>query len=185
MVVSEEVEILFQKSFGWQSGMGFVALEQVLRRTATPILRQYVVQAAKRVGIDSLESAAPEVSEVVGGWRRSKAVAKGVGRQTLRWQIGSGSRKREAANFISCYRLSFLGERSDAFSHKDTSKSFRFLCCPCYPSAFLLFKYSFLCFFRHLLLGFIQVLNEHYNGFTICHILDFRPPRNFLSFSED
>ena len=42
--------------------------------------------------------------------------------------------------------------------------------------AFYLFKFVFL----HQLVGFIQFLHEHYDGLTIYHIPDFRPPRVFF-----
>ena len=60
-------------------------------------MRKYIVPAAKRVGIDLLEFAVPEVAEVVSGRKNFKTAAKSVGRQTLRKQLGSGSRKRKRA----------------------------------------------------------------------------------------
>ena len=63
-------------------------------RTAIPLLRKYIVPAAKRVGADLLESAMPESAEVVSGRKNIKTAAKKVGRQTLRKQLGEGSRRR-------------------------------------------------------------------------------------------
>ena len=48
---------------------------------------------AKRVGADLLEFAAPESAEIFSGRENFKTAAKSVGRQTLREQLGSGSRK--------------------------------------------------------------------------------------------
>ena len=41
-----------------------------------------------------MEFAAPEYAEAVGGRKSLKSAAKNVGRQTLRRQLGSGSKQR-------------------------------------------------------------------------------------------
>ena len=96
MVASRQMEIPFYRGVVGQRGRGFGALAQVIGRTAAPILRKYIVPAAKRVGADLLEFAVPELAEVVSGRKNIKTAAKSVGRQTLRKQLGSGSRKRSA-----------------------------------------------------------------------------------------
>ena len=96
MVASREVEIPFFRGVGRQRG-AFVAFAQVIGRTAIPFLRKYIVPAAKRVGADFLEFAVPENAEVVSGRKNFKTAAKSVGRQTLRKQLNSGSRKRKEA----------------------------------------------------------------------------------------
>ena len=93
MVASREVEIPYYRAVGRQRRRGFGALAQVIGRTAIPFLREYIVPAAKRVGADLLEIAVPEIAEVVSGRKNIKTAAKGVGRQTLRKQLGEGSRK--------------------------------------------------------------------------------------------
>ena len=75
-------------------GRGFGALAQVIGRTAIPFLRKYVVPAAKRVGVDLLDFAVPEIAEVVSGRKNFKTPAKSVGKQTLRKQSGEESRRR-------------------------------------------------------------------------------------------
>ena len=97
MVASREVEIPFYRGVGRQRGRGFGALAQVIGRTAIPFLRKYIVPDAKRVGADMLEFPVPEFAEVVSGGKKFKTAAKNVGRQTLRKQLGSGSRKRKGA----------------------------------------------------------------------------------------
>ena len=97
MVASREVEIPFYRGVGRQRGRGFGALAQVIGRTAIPFLRKYIVPAAKLVGADLLEFAVPEIAEVVSGRKNFKTAAKSVGRQTLRKQLGSDSRKRKGA----------------------------------------------------------------------------------------
>ena len=81
MVASRQVEIPFCRGIGRQRGRGFSALAHVIGRTAIPFLRKYIVPAAKRVGADLLEIAAPEFLEVVSGRKSFKTAAKGVGRQ--------------------------------------------------------------------------------------------------------
>ena len=94
MVVSRPVEIPYYRAVGIQRGRGFGALAQVIGRTAIPFLCKYVVPAAKRIGADMLEFAAPEVGEVLSGRKSFKTAAKSVGKQTLRRQMGSGSKQR-------------------------------------------------------------------------------------------
>ena len=60
----------------------------------------HFVPAAKRVGADLLELAVPETAEVVSGGKNFKTAAKSVGRQTLRKQLSSGSKKRNASRVI-------------------------------------------------------------------------------------
>ena len=107
MVASRQVEIPYYRGVGGQRGRGIGALAQVIGRTAFPFLRKYVVPAAKRVGADLLEFAVLDIAEVVSGKKNIKTAAKGVGRQTLRKQLGErsrrwrgGSRKRSASGVI-------------------------------------------------------------------------------------
>ena len=94
MVASSTLELPYYKGIGRQRGRSFGAPAQIIGRTAIHFLRKYVVPAAKRVGADLLEFAAPEVADVVSGKKNFKTAAKSVGRQTLRKQLGGGKRKR-------------------------------------------------------------------------------------------
>ena len=100
MVASRQVEIPYYRAVGRQKGRGFEALAQVFGRTAVPLVRKYVVPAAKRVGADLLEFAVPEIAEVVSGRKNVKTAAKSVGKQTLRKQLGEGSRKKTGSRII-------------------------------------------------------------------------------------
>ena len=80
MVASREVELPYYKGVGRQRGRGFGALAQVIGRTAIPILKKYVVAAARRIGADMLGFVVPEIADVVSGERNFKAAAKNVGR---------------------------------------------------------------------------------------------------------
>ena len=78
------LEIPYYRAVGRQKGRGFGALAQLILRTAIPFLRRYVVSAAKRIGADMLEFAAPEIGEVVSGRKSFKTAAKSVGKKTLK-----------------------------------------------------------------------------------------------------
>ena len=97
MVASRQLEIPYYRRVGKQRGGGFGALAQVNGRTAIPFSRKYIVPAAKRIGSDMLEFAAPEIGEVISGRKSFKSAAKSVGKQTLKKQLGEGSRRRKGA----------------------------------------------------------------------------------------
>ena len=91
MVASRQVELPYFRGVGRQRGRGFGALAQVTGRTAIPFLRKNVVSAAKRIGDDMLELAAPEIEEVISGRKPFKSAANSVGKQTLKnsWVKGA------------------------------------------------------------------------------------------------
>ena len=91
MVASRQVEIPYYRGVGRQRGRGVGALAQVIGRTAIPFFRKNVVPAAKRIGADMLEFAAPEIGEVFSGRKSFKSAAKSVGKKTLRKKLGEGS----------------------------------------------------------------------------------------------
>ena len=118
MFASRQVEIPYHRGVGRQRGRGFGALSQVIGRTAIPFLRKYIVPAADRVGADLLEFAVPDITEVVSGRKKFKTTAKSVGRQTLRRQLGSGSRKRTASKVIPTKFLKQISwSRRDIFTN--------------------------------------------------------------------
>ena len=96
MVASGQVEIPLYRGVGRQRQQGFGVLAQVIGRSANPFLRKYIVPAAKPVCADLLEFAAPEITEDFSGRKYYKTAAKNVGRQSLRKQLGRGSRKKTA-----------------------------------------------------------------------------------------
>ena len=120
MDTSRQVEFPYYKGVGRQRGRGFGALAQVIGRTAIPLLHKYVFPAAKRLDADLLDFTVPEVAEVVSGRKNSKTAAKSVGRQTLRKQLGSGSRKRKGAIAVR-QAIRFIPTKSA----KQTSRSRR------------------------------------------------------------
>ena len=117
MVASRQVEIPYYRRVGRQRERGFVALAQVIWRTAIPFLRKYIVPAAKRVGADLLEFAAPETAEVLSGRKSFMSAAKSVGKQTLRKQLGEGSHRRKGA----------VGGRELAYGRQAGSKQRRII----------------------------------------------------------
>ena len=100
MAASRQVVFPIYRGVGRQRGQGFGALAQVIGRTGIPCLRKDIVPATKSVGADLLEFSVPEIAEVVNGRKSIKTAANSVGRQTLRKQLGSGSRKRSARRVI-------------------------------------------------------------------------------------
>ena len=83
--VTRQLEIPFHRGSGRQRrGSGFNALAQVIGRTENPFFCKYLVPAAKLVGANLLEFAAPEKAEVVSGTKKFKTAAKSVRRQTMR-----------------------------------------------------------------------------------------------------
>ena len=97
MVPSRQVEIPYYRGVGRQRRREFGALAQVIGKTAIPFLRKCVVPAAKRIGADVLEFAAPQIGEVISGRESFKSAAKSVGKQTLKKQLGEGSRRQKTA----------------------------------------------------------------------------------------
>ena len=95
MVASRQVETPYYRGVKKQRGRGLGALAQVIGRTAFPFLRKYVVPAPKCIGADMLEIAAPEIGEGIIGRKSFKSASKCVGKQTLRKQLGSGSKQRK------------------------------------------------------------------------------------------
>ena len=93
MIASRQVEIQYYRAVGRQRGRGFGALAQVIGRTAIPFWRKYVVPAAKRIGVDMLKFAVPQIGEVISGRKPIKTAAKSVGKQTLKKTLGEGSRR--------------------------------------------------------------------------------------------
>ena len=87
-------------------------------------MRKYIVPAAKRVGADLLEFAVPEIADVVSGRKNFKTAAKSVGSQTLRKQLGEGSRRRTAGRQGGSRKRS-ASRFIPAKSAKQTSRSRR------------------------------------------------------------
>ena len=96
MVASKQVELPYYGADGRQRGRGFGALAQVIGRSAIPFLRKYVVPAAKLKGADMLEFVAPQIGEVISGRKSFRTAAKSVGKQTLKKQFDSGSKRGES-----------------------------------------------------------------------------------------
>ena len=117
MVASRQVEIPYYRVVGRQRGRGFGAIAQVIGRTAIPFLRKYNVPAAKRVGADLLEFAAPEIAEVVSGRKNFKTAAKSVRKQTLRRQLGEGSRRKHRRIISTKSPKHSSGSRRDIFTN--------------------------------------------------------------------
>ena len=117
MVASRQTEIPYYRGVGRQRGRGFGALAQVIGRTAIPFLCKYVVPAAKRIGADMLEFAAPEIGEVFSGRKSFKSAAKSVGKKTLKKQLGEGSRSKHRRNIPTKSTKQSSRSRRDIFTN--------------------------------------------------------------------
>ena len=118
MVASRQVEIPYYGGVGRQRGRGFGALAQVTGRTAIQFLRNFIVLAAKRVGADLLEIGVPEIIEIVKGRKNFKTAAKSVGKQTLKKQLGEGTRKKTASGiFLTKSTKQSSRSRGDIFTN--------------------------------------------------------------------
>ena len=71
--------------------------------------------AAKRVRADLLEFALPIIADIGGGEKNFKTAAKNVGRQTLRKQLGSGSREKVQAESFQQNLQNKLVSREETF----------------------------------------------------------------------
>ena len=92
MVAQKSADFPTFRGHARQRGRGFGALAQTLGRTAIPFIKKYIVPAAKRIGADLFEIAAPEIGEVVSGRKKLKTFAKDVGTKTVRKQLGGGKK---------------------------------------------------------------------------------------------
>ena len=77
-----------------QRGRGFGALARTVARTTLPILKKYVLPAAKN-GRDVIESAIPEIGGVLSGQTSIKKAVKKTAKSTIQKQVGGGTKKRK------------------------------------------------------------------------------------------
>ena len=96
----KKVETPFSGGIGRQRRWGLSTFAKTFRVTAIPLSGEKFVLAAKTVGADLLELAAPEIEEVVSGTKTFQTAAESVGRRTLRKNLGGGSRKNTASRVI-------------------------------------------------------------------------------------
>ena len=74
-----------------QRGSGFGTF---VGRTAIPILRKFVLPAAKRIGKELIQEAAPELLDVVSGKTKPKQALKNTAKKTVRKQFAGGRVKK-------------------------------------------------------------------------------------------
>ena len=101
MIAQNSADFLIFWGHARQRGRGFGALAQNLGRTAIPFIKKYIVPAAKRIGADLFEIAAPEIGKVVSGRKKLKTFAKDVGTKTFRKQLGGGKKKSKRRTAIT------------------------------------------------------------------------------------
>ena len=110
-------DLPYFRGYSRQRGRGFGALARTIGRTAIPFLRRYVVPAARRVGADLLDIAAPEIGNVLTGKKNFKSVTEDVGKKTLLKQLDDGKiRKRRIIRRIPPKSSQRRRTRRDVFS---------------------------------------------------------------------
>ena len=73
MVAQNSADFPIFRGHPRQRGRDFGALAQTLGRTAIPFIKNiYILPAAKRIGADMFEIAAPEIGKVVSGRKKLK-----------------------------------------------------------------------------------------------------------------
>ena len=118
MVAQNSTDFPIFRGHARQRGRSFGALAQTLGRTAIPFIKNYIVPAAKRIGADLFEIAAPEIGEVVTGRRKLKTFAKDVGAKTVRKQLGGGKKKSKRRTAGTRY-ISRKSRSKNSRSRKD------------------------------------------------------------------
>ena len=87
MVAQSSANFPIFRGHARQRGRGFGALAQYVWKNAISFIQKFLVPAAKRIGADLFETAAPEIREVVSGRKKLKTFAKDVGTKTVgRWK---------------------------------------------------------------------------------------------------
>ena len=67
-------------------------LQKLLGGLQSPLLKNYLVPAAKKIGADLFEIAVPEIEEVVSGRMKLETFGKHVGTKAVRKQLGGEKR---------------------------------------------------------------------------------------------
>ena len=72
----DSYSLLYFKRVPRQRERGFGALARTVARNTLPLLKKYVLPAAKKIGRDVIESAIPEIGGVLSGQTSIKKAAK-------------------------------------------------------------------------------------------------------------
>lgn len=89
-----QAQVPYFKGGNRQRGSGLGSLALAVGRSAIPVFKNVLLPAAKRFGRDLVESAIPEVADVLQGKKSLKQAARGSLKKSVRKQIGGGSSKR-------------------------------------------------------------------------------------------
>ena len=92
MVASRELDLPYCTRVTRQRGKRFGTLAQDIGRTADPFVEKTIVAAARKFEADLLEFAVPEMAEKIRGEKNLKSAVTSVDKETLRKQLGGGSK---------------------------------------------------------------------------------------------
>ena len=73
-----------------QRGSGFGALAMGIGQVALPLVRKFIVPAAKRIGNELLVQAAPELIDIATRKKTPQQALKNTVKNTIKKQVGAG-----------------------------------------------------------------------------------------------
>ena len=117
MVAQSSANLPIFRGHARQRGRIFGAIAQILKRNAIPLIRIYIVPAAKRIGADLFEIAAPEIGEVVSGRKNSKNSQKMLEQKQFEksWEVEKKSKRRTRRAISRKNRSKISRYRKDIF----------------------------------------------------------------------
>lgn len=92
-----QVDMPYFKGSARQPGRGLGTMALKVGRTALPILKKYIIPAAKRFGKSLLENAGPEMLEIASGNVKPRQALKRVVGKSVRAQVGGGAAAKKKA----------------------------------------------------------------------------------------
>ena len=105
-----------------QRGRGLGAFAGTIARTTFPILRKYVLPVAKKLGRDVIESAIPELDQVIKGKASIKKAVKRTAKATAKKTVW----RRKSEEKVETEKKKRLEEKNHLTESSETTQSGRF-----------------------------------------------------------
>ena len=109
-----QVQMPYYHGYARQRGHGIGSVALTMGRVALPLLKNYVLPAAKRIGRDLIEAAIPEVIDVIAGKTTAKSALKRTARKTATKQLGGGQKRKGVTKRKPVSRSKKINQRSRA-----------------------------------------------------------------------